>query len=262
MTASPGNSGSKPESPWFEEWFSHPFYLEVYKHRDRDEAALCINTILSVTGLGLKTPETVSILDIACGAGRHAIELARQGYCVTGNDLSPYLLEEARKEAAGCGIILALSCCDMREIPANGDFDMVVQLFTSFGYFDTEEDDLRVLNKVLGTLKPGGWYVLDLINPRHLEKNIQPQTCRSVEGLSVKETRRLDGGRVLKTISITSPDGKNADFIESVRLYNLGTISSMLLKAGFVIEKVAGNYSGEPFEEENSPRMMIFCRKP
>lgn len=261
MTGSQDITGTGTDPHWFAEWFNHPFYLEVYSHRDGNEAALCIRTILAVTGLGLKSPGSVSVLDIACGAGRHAVELARRGYCVTGNDLSPYLLEEARKEAVNCGVSLALSCCDMREIPAGGSFDLVVQLFTSFGYFDSREEDLRVFRQVGKALKDGGWYVLDLINPLHLEKNIVPESCRQTGALSIVEKRRIDGGRILKTISITSPGSETAVFTESVRLYTLDEIRCMLRSEGFSVGEIAGNYSGEPFNPESSPRMLIFSRK-
>jgi SAM-dependent methyltransferase len=261
MTSSHESSGTEPASPWFREWFNHPFYLEVYRHRDREEAARCISSILAITGLDAKKPESVSVLDIACGAGRHTLELARLGYSVTGNDLSPYLLEEARKEAEKCEATIAFSCCDMREFPANGDFDLVVQLFTSFGYFDKEEDDLRVFRNVNKSLKNGGWYVLDLINPSHLEKTVVPESSRTTGNLAVTEKRKLEGGRITKTISITSADGSTADFTESVKLFSLDEILRMLRSEGFAVEKITGNYNGEPFAEESSPRMMIFCRK-
>ncbi|NTU97688.1 MAG: class I SAM-dependent methyltransferase [Chlorobiaceae bacterium] len=262
MTGSNDTSGTGSESPWFAEWFNHPFYLEVYSHRDRKEASLCIGTILDVTGIGMKNPTSVSILDIACGAGRHAVELASQGYCVTGNDLSPYLLEEARKEALKCKVNLVLSCCDMREIRADGEFDLVLQLFTSFGYFETDEDDLLVFRKVHRALKKGGWYVLDLINPLYLEKNIVPESSRSAGDLALTEKRKIENGRITKTISITSADGSASVFTESVKLYSLGEIRSMLDSEGLPIVNVAGSYDGEPFREESSPRMMIFSRKP
>jgi SAM-dependent methyltransferase len=261
MTPGQDSSGTQPASPWFREWFNHPFYLEVYSHRDSEEAVRCINTILAITGLDAKKPESVSVLDIACGAGRHAVELARLGYSVTGNDLSPYLLEEARKEAEKCKATIAFSCCDMREIPANGDFDLVVQLFTSFGYFDNEEDDLRVFRNVNKSLKNSGWYVLDLINPRHLEKNLVPESTRTAGDLAVTEKRKLSGGRITKTISITSADGSTAEFTESVKLFSLEKILRMLRREGLTVEKITGNYNGEPFKEESSPRMMIFSRK-
>jgi 2-polyprenyl-3-methyl-5-hydroxy-6-metoxy-1,4-benzoquinol methylase len=262
MAAYPDSPDTNNSSLWFEKWFNHPLYLEVYSHRDHDEAARCIHTILSQSGLELKEPASLSILDIACGAGRHAIELARLGYRVTGNDLSPFLLEEARKDALKNHVELKLTCSDMRDIPASGLYDLVVQLFTSFGYFERKEDDRLVLSRAFGALKSGGWYVLDLLNSIPLAQNLIPQSCRTVGNLTVVENRAFYSDRIVKTIAITPPQGETLTFSESVRLYSKEEINAMLLDEGFAVVKIAGNYQGEPFSENNSPRMMLFCRKP
>ncbi len=254
---------SKNESSlnWFEEWFIHQLYLELYSHRDNDEAARCIHTILSISGLDLKKPASLSVLDIACGAGRHALELARLGYIVTGNDLSPYLLEEAKNAALKSCLPLKLSCCDMRVIAANDLYDLVVQLFTSFGYFDLKEDDQLVIKNAYELLKSDGWYVLDLLNPLHLANNLVPFSRRSAGELSVIEERAFNGDRIIKNMSITSPFGETVTFNESVRLYNEEEIRAMLQNEGFTVASIVGNYLGEPFTSKDSPRMMIFSRK-
>ncbi len=261
MVESPDSSGTGASVNWFKEWFNHPLYLEVYSHRDNDEAAHCIHTILSLSGLDLKNPESLSVLDIACGAGRHALELARLGYRVTGNDLSPFLLEEARKSAMNSLVSLKLTCCDMRNIPSSGHYDLVVQLFTSFGYFDLKEDDQLVLNRAYGALQHGGWYVLDLLNPVHLAGNLVSHSHRMAGELTIIEDRAFDGDRITKTMNITHPQGKTTTFSESVRLYSKEEIIAMLQKEGFTIKSIVGNYQGEHFMKTDSPRMIVFCRK-
>jgi len=265
FTAIPESSdmqGTENPSAWFEEWFNHPFYLQLYSHRNRDEAERCIHTILSLTELDRKPCHSVSVLDIACGAGRHALEFARLGYPVTGNDLSPFLLEEARKEAASGCLNVQLTGCDMREIKEQERFDLVVQLFTSFGYFTAKEEDMLVLQRVYDALKSGGWYVLDLINPIHLERTLVPHSCRMAGDLTVNEKRSLENGRITKTITITSPAEERLNFTESVRVYAREEIASMLSETGFSLSTIAGDYEGFPFEATVSPRMMLFCRKP
>ena len=262
MVEESDSSLTNPASLWFEEWFNHPLYLEVYSHRDHDEAARCVQTILSLTGLEQKEPASISVLDIACGAGRHALELARLGYKVTGNDLSPFLLEEARKEALKSRLQLKLTCCDMRHIPTSGLFNLVVQLFTSFGYFDLKEDDRLVLSRAYGALQSGGWYVLDLLNPVTLALNLIPQSRKTVCDLAILEERAFENDRITKTITIIPPVGETLRFSESVRLYGREEILSMLQDEGFSMVNIAGNYQGEPFIENDSPRMMLFCRKP
>ena len=261
MVESPDSSGSDEPIHWFESWFNHPLYLEVYSHRDQDEAARCIRTILSISRLDQKDPASLDILDIACGAGRHALELARHGYCVTGNDLSPFLLEEARKEAVNCKLQLELTCCDMRHIPDSARFDLIVQLFTSFGYFEAKEDDRGVLRKVWSALKNGGWYVLDLINPDHLARTLVSETRRTSGNLTILEQRTFNEDKITKTITITPQVGEKLSFRESVRLYSKEEIYTMLHQEGFSVSSIAGNYQGDPFSENDSPRMLIFCRK-
>jgi len=201
MSESDHSSGFDIREPWFAEWFNHPLYLQVYSHRDTGEAVRCIRTILDRTRLADISPSSLTVLDIACGAGRHALELARLGYSVTGNDLSPFLLDTARSEAAAGSVELAFTCCDMRKLPHDNRFDLVVQLFTSFGYFDTEDDDRQVLANVHQALVSGGWYVLDLINPLHLKQNLVERSCRTIGNLTVIEERSLTDQRITKTIT-------------------------------------------------------------
>ncbi len=260
MTERSGGSATAPSPKWFEEWFNHPFYLAVYSHRDRQEAAECIQTIISLTGINPLDSPAVSALDIACGAGRHALELARLGCVVTANDLAPFLLEKAEKDANASGLKLKLTCRDMRAVHDRECFDLVVQLFTSFGYFDTKEDDRLVLRNVHAALKQGGWYALDLINPDHLRKNLVARSSRTSGDLTVQEERKLEGERVSKSITISSPSGEQATFTESVRIYGKDEITGILSEAGFTVKAFAGSYTGEPFTAA-SPRMMLICRK-
>lgn len=260
MTDNRSVSREHESREWFEEWFSHPMYLKVYLHRDTREAETCVNTILRITEFPAVQGST-SLLDIACGAGRHALAFARAGLQVTANDLSRYLLGIARDAARQENLPIVFTESDMRHIRQGRTFDLVVQLFSSFGYFDTEEEDRSVLRNVANMLEPGGWYVLDLINPAHLHAHFTPRSKKNVDNLSILEERTISANRVRKTITIEETGGKSFTFIESVRLYEQEAIKILLALEGFEIVFTAGNYEGVPFEERHSPRMMLFARK-
>lgn len=246
---------------WFEEWFDHPLYLEVYQHRDQQEAVHCVRTILSLTGLTDRNPPA-SILDIACGAGRHAAEFACSGFAVTANDLSAFLLDQARELAGRRELQITFSQQDMRTIRFDRQFDLVTQLFSSFGYFESDEEDRRVIATVFSMLRPGGWYVLDLLNPEHLRRTFAPRTERASGSLRITEERTVTEERVTKRLTLTEQSGQSHTFTESVRFYTLGEATSLLESEGFVVDRIIGDYQGAAFDGATSPRMMLLARKP
>lgn len=250
----------KPDKEWFTEWFNHPLYLRVYSHRDEAEARTCLETIIHKTGLENLTPSDIRVMDIACGAGRHALEFARLGFTTTANDLSPFLLECTRSQAARENISIECTRQDMRHISVENTYDLVVQLFSSFGYFKTKKEDLQVLRNVHRALKKDGRYILDLINPVYLKKNLNPSSSRTIDDLVVSEQRRIEADRVIKQITIRSPDD-SITFEESVRLYRIEIIGDMLASAGFEIKEIFGDYEGSAFDEQTSPRLLLFARK-
>lgn len=241
---------------WFEDWFADPRYLKLYSHRNLVEASGAVELILQRSRL--KAP--ADVLDLACGAGRHAVALARHGFKVTAVDLSATLLNAAHHNAEEHGVEIDFIQSDMRAIRFENRFDLVVQLFTSFGYFATREEDAEVLHHVRRALRPGGWYALDLIDPAWLEGHIVPENMTWMEGASVVERRAIEGDRVVKQIEIRGDDGDVAHFSEQVRLYKPQEIDTMLRSAGLEPVEWFGNYEGEPFDPATSPRMLILCR--
>ncbi len=260
MTDQRSPSRDEASREWFEEWFNNPLYLKVYSHRDEAEANLCVETILAVTGFD-KATERVSVLDIACGAGRHAFAFARKGLKVSANDLSGFLLETAAKEAQKEGISIAFSGCDMRTIQLDRRFDLVVQLFSSFGYFESEQEDREVIRNVSTMLGPQGWYVLDLINPAWLRQKFMPHSEKTTGPLSIIEERTLSTDKVFKKIIIREAGRAEVSFTESMKLFTPESIKELLESEGFEVVRLSGDYRGSDYDMESSPRILIFSRK-
>lgn len=242
---------------WFKAWFNHPAYLKLYAHRSLEEAEQTIATLLKFISVQKQSPKA---LDIACGSGRHAVALAENGFDVTANDLSSTLLAEARKLAESKSLTLTFTHTDMREIAFEQEFDLIVQLFTSFGYFENDDEDKVVLQTVARALKQGGWYVLDFLNEHLVRNTLQPETRRTLGELDVLEQRILFGERVVKSITLRE-NGETHRFIESVRLYSKEELTAMLTAVGLRVHHTLGDYDGGAFVREASPRLILIAQK-
>lgn len=255
----PDETAATSSAAWFEDWFASPYYIKLYSHRDQSEAEACTDLIISAVSLNATENPPPAVLDLASGPGRHAVAFAERGFEVTAVDLSPTLLEFAREEARTAGVAIALQRCDMREIPFVDRFDLAVQLFTSFGYFDSIDEDMVVLRRVRRALHEGGFYALDLINERSLRGTLVPRNVKRIDDIQVIEERRIEKNRVVKEIAIDA-DGRTMHYTESVRLYAPEEIDGMLRDAGFQPMAWYGGYHGEPFDRERSPRMLVISR--
>ncbi len=245
-------------SDWFKAWFNHPAYLKLYAHRSLEEAEETITTLLNFITITTPHPKA---LDIACGPGRHAVALAEHGFQVTANDLSSTLLTEARKLAKEKQLTLTFTQLDMREIDFENEFELIVQLFTSFGYFENDDEDKIVLSNVARALKPSGWYVLDFLNEHRLRQTLQPETRRMLGDIEVFEQRMIFlGERVVKSITLME-GGKTHRFIESVRLYSKADLIAMMSDVGLRVQYLLGDYHGAPFAPDTSPRLILIAQK-
>lgn len=242
---------------WYEEWFGRD-YLEVYAHRNREEAVKQVDFLERVLGLKKGT----RIFDLCCGSGRHSIELTRRGYEVIGMDLSCELLEQAQLDLEKAGIAVTLIRGDMRNIPYQDYFDTVINCFTSFGYFEKEEENLQVLYAIARALKPSGKFLIDYLNHDYIVKNYIPRSEEERSDIRIIQERSIDaiGGRINKTITLIKGDQKKV-YKESVRAFTYPEMQRMTSSAGLVIEAVYGDYEGKSFTWE-SPRMILVGRKP
>ena len=241
---------------WYKDWFNSKNYLRVYSHRNQEEAERLVDLIARILNL----PANSSVLDMACGAGRHAVTFAKMGYKVTAVDLSHLLISEAKKNADQEGVELDFVLSDISEFETNKKFDLTVNLFTSIGYFDNDEENYAVIKKAYDLLKSGGYFVLDYFNKEFLLKNLISMTVFSENGLKIIQNRSIEGTRIVKKITIANNDSSE-EFNESVRLYSFEEIINYIKKAGFTIVKQYGDYFGNNFESESSPRLIIFAMK-
>jgi SAM-dependent methyltransferase len=237
---------------WFEDWFGE-VYLELYPHRDEAEAARAV-ALLQRHGVITKGGR---VLDLACGAGRHAIALAGAGTRVCGLDLSMPLLRSARVRKVEAGLVRG----DIRRLPLrSGAFDTVVNLFTSFGYFGTDAEHECALREVARVLKPGGRFALDFLNAPLVRATLVPEDDRQVGGRRVVQKRRLDdgGATVTKEIHLID-DGRT--YMERVRLFERAELEPMLRAAGLRVDEALGDYDGGPHTPD-SPRLLLLATRP
>lgn len=242
--------------PWFEEWFNHPLYLDVYSHRDDADARRLIATALPYLNL----PAGAPVLDLACGTGRHAVVLAENGLRVTGVDLSENLLEIARKETARLGHSIDLIRSDMRYLHLKKTFSAVFSLFTSFGYFDDDRENFSVFRVISDHLEPGGWFVFDYLNDPFVRQHLVPSDERRLEGARLIQERRIDGRVLIKEVTIEKPGEQTLRFREKVHLYTADELVPVLWAMGLTEVHRLGNLDGAPWTPE-SPRLMLICKK-
>ena len=239
------------------EWYRVAFgelYPLVYGHRDVAEAE----------GVAMKLAPIVKAsrptLDVACGNGRYMCALQSAGLDVYGVDLSEFLLGEAAKRGPGDRVV----CGDMRALPfADGAFGSAINMFTSFGYFDEDEDDTRALREIARVIAPGGPFVLDFINAGRVRDRIEPRSRRNVGNALVEEWREISGdGRVLiKRVEVTAAGRHPVAYSERLRLYSREELGAMLADAGFDVLHSHGDYELGAFHKRNSDRLIMVCEK-
>lgn len=248
----PTNNGAERE--WYEKWFDSPYYHRLYQYRDQEEARQFIDRLLEE----LQPSPEARMLDLACGKGRYSRYLADKGFEVTGIDLSPRSIEYAcRFEHEG----LSFYTHDMRHLFRVNYYDYVFNFFTSFGYFDSEKDDLKALCNVAKGLKPGGVFVLDFFNSQYVIDNLTGAETKYVDGIRFEIDKQIEGRRVVKTINFED-GGRSYFFRESVRLFRYEDFQRLFAQAGLQIDRTYGDYQLHSFHEENSPRLILVAHLP
>ncbi len=241
------------------EWYVKSFgedYLLVYQHRDYTGAAREVHAMSQ----WLNLQAGARVLDLCCGMGRHSLALEQLGYELTGVDLSQALLDTAREADTERRVRWIKG--DMRQVPLAEQFDAVVNLFTSFGYFDEDEQNVRVLREIDRLLLPEGRFLIDYLNPSYVRHNLVPASERMCGDTRVMEARKIEDGFVRKHIRIVGGDGRVRDYMEQVRLYELADFERMLDgHTALAIDRVYGAYDGSAYCRTESPRIIMIGTK-
>ena len=251
---------SEAAEPWYQGFFGSN-YLDVYGNEFAADRAEREVAFVSET-LGLRPGDRV--LDLCCGQGRHAVLLARNGLQVTAQDLSVDYLALAQAAAAAAGVSIEAVNSDMRQIPFEGHFDAVINMFTAFGYLESEAEDAKVLHAAAAALKPGRRLLLDLLNREWVIQNYVPDELRTgADGTTYLEHREFDlrSSRNHVTFTTVAPDGSQRELDgHHVRLYTLTEVIKLLEAAGLAFKTAYGGFGGESYSLETR-RMIVVARK-
>ena len=237
---------------WFSTWFDTKYYHSLYKNRNESEAELFISNLYKYLNLSNEY-----VLDLACGKGRHSVTLNNLGLKVLGVDLSPQSIQSATHFQNNH---LKFQEHDMREVIENESFDVIFNLFTSFGYFEIEEDNFKVLRSIYEMLHTNGLLVIDFMNVTKTLKSLVKEEIKIEDNIEFNLKREFDGKFINKNISF-SDQGQVYNFQESVRGFTFDDFHNMLKETNFKIEEVFGDFQLNPFDVATSDRLIIIARK-
>lgn len=240
---------------WFVSWFNTHYYHILYKNRDASEAERFIKNL--VDSLGLK--HGAKVLDLACGKGRHSAQLRKSGFDVIGCDLSDESIAFAKENFEQDGLEFFVH--DMRDLYWSNHFDLVVNLFTSFGYFHNQDDDQKTITSIADSLNSGGLLVIDFLNALKVEANLVHFEEKTVDGVGFELNRLVEDGIIKKKIHVIDGDVE-LDFEEKVDALTLNDFQSYFETAGLELINTFGDYDLNSFDEQTSDRLIMVCKKP
>lgn len=239
------------DQKWFETWFDSSYYHKLYSNRDEQEAAAFISRLIDF----LDPPASAYFLDLACGKGRHSIYLHQLGFKVDGLDYSENNIRIAKEHETDK---LQFYRHDMRlPLPRTG-YNYILNLFTSFGYFETDAEHQDCLNHIAKGLSDGGVFIIDFMNSEKMIQNMVPFEVISRQGVDFEIRKRLENKKIIKEIAFEDK-GRAYHYTEEVRAFSKEELTSLLSKAGFRIKNTFGDYSLDSFSLERSDRLILLA---
>lgn len=236
---------------WYATWFNTKYYHILYKDRDYKEAKVFMDTLTNYLNL----PENAQILDVACGRGRHSIYLNSAGFKVTGIDISEDSIAFAKKFE---NPTLHFEVHDMC-IPYPHTFDAVFNLFTSFGYFEQEEQYLQALLAFKANLNETGFGVIDFMNVNHVINNLVPDEVKEVDGIEFTIHRYVKENYIFKEVSFIKNNDKVV-YTERVKALRLKDFEDYFEQAGIYLLDVFGDYKLRKFDFDSSERLILIFK--
>jgi len=241
---------NKKEEKWFASWFDTKYYHILYKDRDYNEAQVFMDNLTHYLNL----PEEAKILDLACGKGRHSVYLNSLGYEVTGADLSENSIIEASKSE---NEKLHFKVHDMRDV-CDSKYDAIFNLFTSFGYFESDDDNLITLKAIKHRLNEYGFACIDFMNVDFVIENLVPEEVKTIENIDFHIKRYVKDNHIYKEIDFED-NGEKFHYTEKVQALRLADFERMMEEAEIYLLDIFGNYKLQPFYKNKSERLiMIF----
>jgi SAM-dependent methyltransferase len=240
---------------WWERFFDEETGEVMFTEQAWQRAEELCDSLVKL----LEIEPGAKILDLACGPGRFALPLAKRGFRVLGLDISAVYLKQAKAKAKEQGLSVELVQGDMRAIPFDGKFDAVINLFTSFGFFEREEDHLRVLREVHKSLKPGGRFLLEIANREWLIRHFQAHDWHESPGFISLEERKFmpERDRLEARWIKLYPDGRRKEYPISLRLFTLHELIGLFSQAGLKVLSCYGNLEGEPWGFDKNRSVVV-----
>lgn len=239
---------------WYRSWFNSPYYHILYSNRDHQEAEFFIDNLVKYFNL----KEYDKVLDACCGKGRHSIYLNKNGVDVTGIDLSSESIAFAKQFE---NEHLHFYEHDIRNILFSNNFQYVFNLFTSFGYFKRENEDIKAIKAFAKSLKPGGILLIDFLNVEQISNNLNPNDEKHIDGILFKIQKKIENGMITKKINFVDSE-QHYEFKEEVKALRLKDFKRYFEFAGLELIEVFGCYHLSKFNIDNSERLIMIAKKP